>query len=76
MPSANLPPATSGYLRLRLRSVKGTLVTLDLPATDYRIVIGPNCDYLIGNGVAHSFSKDGLFLLTGPVPAVLQDLTL
>ena len=76
MPSANLPPATSGYLRLRLRSVEGTLVTLDLPATDYRIVIGPHCDYLIGNGVAHSFSKEGLFLLTGPVPAVLQDLTL
>jgi hypothetical protein len=48
-------------------------VTLDLPATDYRVVIGQHCDYLIGNGVAHAFSKEGLFILSGPVPAVLRE---
>jgi hypothetical protein len=72
-PSAELPPVTFGYLRLRLRSVEGPLVTLDLPATDYRVVIGQHCDYLIGNGVAHAFSKEGLFILSGPVPAVLRE---
>ena len=75
-PSAELPSATSGYLKLRVRNVEGPIVTLDLLATDHRIVIGPHCDYLIGNGVAHSFSKEGLFILSGPVPTVLKDLTL
>jgi hypothetical protein len=46
---------------------------LDLPATDHRIVIGKDRDYLIGNGVAHAFSKVGLYILSGPVPAVLKD---
>jgi hypothetical protein len=74
MPSAKLPPATSGYLRLQLRSVEGPLVTLDLPATDHRIIIGKYCDYLIGKGVAHAVSKEGLYILSGPVPTVLNDL--
>jgi len=37
-------------------------------------VIGQDCDYLIGNGVAHAFSKEGLFIRSGPVPAILKDL--
>ena len=74
MPSAKLPPATSGYLRLQLRSVEGPLVTLDLPAIDHRIIIGKHCDYLIGKGVAHAVSKEGLYILSGPVPTVLNDL--
>jgi hypothetical protein len=56
MPSAKVPPV-SGPLRVWLRSVEGPMLALDLPATDHRIVIGPDCDYLIGNGVAHVFSK-------------------
>jgi hypothetical protein len=75
-PSAKPSLTTSGCLKLRVRSVEGPIVTLDLFATDHRIVIGPHCDYLIGNGLAHSFSKEGLFILTGPVPTVLKDLTL
>ena len=74
MPSANLPPATSGYLKLRLRSIEGPLVTLDLPATDHRIILGRHCDYLIGNGVTHAVSKEGVYILSGPVPTVLNDL--
>ena len=50
------------------------MLALDLPATDHRIVLGKHCDYLIGNGVAHAFSKEGLYILSGPVPAVLNDL--
>jgi len=59
---------------LQLRSVEGPLVTLDLPATDHRIIIGKYCDYLIGKGVAHAVSKEGLYILSGPVPTVLNDL--
>ena len=75
MPSAKrLPPAHVGFLHLRVRSVEGALVPLSLLATDHRIVIGQDCDYLIGNGVAHAFSKEGLFIRSGAVPAILQDL--
>ena len=69
-----LPPAQVGFLQMRVRSVDGSLVALNLLATDHRIVIGQDCDYLIGNGVAHAFSKEGLFLRSGAVPAILQDL--
>ncbi len=50
------------------------MLALDLPGTDHRIVIGEHCDYLIGNGVAHAISKEGLYILSGPVPSVLSDL--
>jgi hypothetical protein len=78
MPSAKLllPPAQVGFIQLRVRSVDGSLVTLNLLATDHRIVIGQDCDYLIGNGVAHGFSKQGLFIRSGPVPITLKDLHL
>jgi len=78
MPSAKrlLPPAQVGFLQMRVRSVEGTLVALNLLATDHRIVIGQDCDYLIGNGVAHAFSKEGLFIRSGPVPITLKDLHL
>jgi hypothetical protein len=49
------------------------MFALALPATDHRVVIGKDRDYLIGNGVAHAFSKVGLYILSGPVPAVLKD---
>jgi hypothetical protein len=76
MPSAKplLPPAQVGFLQLRVRSVDGSLVTLNLLATDHRIVIGQDCDHLIGNGVAHAFSKERLFIRSGPVPITLKDL--
>jgi hypothetical protein len=51
------------------------MLALDLPATDHRIIIGKQCDYLIGNGVAHAFSKEGLYILSGPVPTVLHDVS-
>jgi hypothetical protein len=73
MPSAKVPPV-SGHLRVWLRSVEGPMLALDLPATDHRIVIGQDCNCLIGNGVAHVFSKAGLFVRSGAVPAILQDL--
>jgi hypothetical protein len=69
-----LPPAQVGFLQLRVRSVEGPLVTLNLLAIDHRIVIGQDCDYLIGNGIAHAFSKEGLFIRSGPVPITLKDL--
>jgi len=53
---------------------RGGLITVSLLATDHRIVIGQDCDYLIGNGVAHPFSKEGLFIRSGPVPITLEDL--
>ena len=74
MPSAKVPPVTSRHLRMWLRSVEGPMLALDLPPTDHRIVIGKHCDYLIGQGVAHAFSKEGLYILSGPVPTVLNDL--
>ena len=75
MPSPTIvPPEPVGFLQLRVRSVEGLLVSLALLATDHRIVIGQDCDYLIGNGVAHAFSKEGLFIRSGPVPTMLKDL--
>lgn len=74
MPSAKVPPAQVGVLQLRVRSVEGPIVTLTLHATDHRVVIGQDCDYLIGSGVAHAFSKEGLFIRSGPVPTMLKDL--
>ena len=75
MPSPKIvPPAPVGFLQLRIRSVEGPLVSLALLATDHRIVIGQDCDYLIGNGVAHAVSKEGLFIRSGPVPTMLKDL--
>jgi hypothetical protein len=75
MPSPKIvPPAPVGFLQLRVRSVEGPLVSLALLATDHRIVLGQDCDYLIGNGIAHVFSKEGLFIRSGAVPAILQDL--
>jgi hypothetical protein len=50
-------------------------VTLTLFANDYRIVIGQDWDYLIGNGVAHAFSKEGLFIRSGPAPTILKEAT-
>ena len=75
MPSPKIvPPALVGFLQLRVRSVEGPLVSLALLATDHRIVIGQDCDYLIGNGVTHAFSKEGLFIRSGRVPITLEDL--
>jgi hypothetical protein len=74
MPSAKVPPAQVGFIQLRVRSAEGPLVTLILHATDLRVVIGQDCDYLTGNGEAHAFSKEGLFIRSGPVPTVLKDL--
>jgi hypothetical protein len=75
MPSAKLlPPIQVGFLQLRVRSVDGGLSMVSLLATDHRIVIGQDCDYLIGNGVAHAFSKEGLFIRSSPVPITLEDL--
>ena len=76
MPSTKLllPPAQVGFLQMRVRSVDGSLVALNLLATDHRIVIGQDCDYLIGNGMAHAFSKEGLFIRSGPVPVMSKDL--
>jgi hypothetical protein len=74
MRSAKVSPAKVGRLQVRVRSVGGPLVTLTLFATDHRIVIGQDCDYLIGNGVAHAFSKEGLFIRSGPAPTILKDL--
>ena len=75
MPSAKplLPPAQVDFLQMRVRSVEGTLVALNLCATDHRVVIGQDCDYLIGNGIAHEFSKEGLFIRSGPVPIFSKD---
>jgi hypothetical protein len=47
MLSAKAPPVPSGYLRLWVRSVEGPMLALDLPATDHRIVIGKDRDFLI-----------------------------
>jgi hypothetical protein len=78
MPSAKrlLPPAQIGFLQMRVRSVDGSLVVLALLATDHRIVIGQDCDYLIGNAITHAFSKEGLFIRSGAVPIMSKDLHL
>lgn len=75
MPSATQPPNPVGStLQLRVRTIDGGLVTLKLSATDHRIVIGEDCDYLVGNGMLHAFSKDGVFIRSAVVPALLKGL--
>ena len=51
---------------------RSPLVTLELPATDHQIIIGQDCDYLVGQRMAHAFSKEGLFIVSGPVPTFLK----
>jgi hypothetical protein len=68
------PPADVRVLQLQLRSVSGGFVTLNLVATDHRIVIGHDTNFLIGDAQAHAFTQDGLFIRSGRAPALLSDL--
>lgn len=73
MSTNSIPQKTAECLKVRVRTVEGPLTTLELLATDYHVVIGRNRNYLIGFGVAYAFSKEGMFILSGPVPAVLKE---
>jgi hypothetical protein len=74
MPAPRPPHAPAGFLQVQVRSVDGSFVTLNLLATDYRIVLGKDRDYLIGSGATHAFSKDGRFIRSGRSPIMLSDL--
>ncbi len=67
------PPAVSGRMSLQVRTVEGDFTVLSLPATDYRIVTGETANYIIGFGAVHEFSKEGLYVRSGPAPAVLSE---
>lgn len=65
------PPLISARMSLQVRTVEGHVTVLSLPATDHRIVTGDASNYLVGFGTVHEFSKEGLYLRSGPAPAVL-----
>jgi len=65
------PPLISARMSLQVRTVEGHFTVLSLPATDHRIVTGDASNYLAGFGTVHEFSKEGLYLRSGPAPAVL-----
>jgi hypothetical protein len=71
MSRPNQPPLISARMSLQVRTVEGHFTVLSLPATDHRIVSGDGSNYLVGFGTVHEFSKDGLYLRSGPAPAVL-----
>jgi hypothetical protein len=58
---------------LQVRTVQGQSTVLSLPATDYRIVSGETSNYLVGFGTVHEFSKEGLYVRSGPAPALLNE---
>jgi hypothetical protein len=68
------PPLISARMSLQVRTVEGHFTVLSLPATDHRIVAGDASNYLVGFGTVHEFSKEGLYLRSGPAPAVLGEV--
>ena len=70
MPSVKSLTPVVGHLKMGVQTVEGPFVTLESPAADYRIIVGQHCDYLVGRGAAHAFSKEGLFdAATASVPS-------
>lgn len=66
-------PAISGRMSLQVRTVEGHFTVLSLPAIDHRIVAGESANYLVGFGTVHEFSKEGLYVRSGPAPALLSE---
>jgi len=73
MSPSKQPPAISGRMCLQVRTVDGRSTVLNLPATDHRIVSGETSNYLVGFGTVHEFSKEGLYVRSGPAPALLNE---
>jgi hypothetical protein len=67
------PPAVSGRMSLQVRTVEGHFTVLSLPAIDHRILAGETCNYLVGFGTVHEFNKEGLYVRSGPAPALLGE---
>ena len=66
-------PLVSARMSLQVRTVEGHFTVLSLPAIDHRIVAAETCNYLIGFGTVHEFSKEGLYVRSGPAPALLTE---
>ena len=69
------PPAVTGRMCLQVRRVDGQITVLNLAATDHRLVAGDDRNYLVGFGTVHEFSKEGLYLRSGPAPALLNEVS-
>ena len=59
-------------MKIRVQRNDGSMVTLTLSTAGWHIVVGQGRDYILGDGVAHAFDKEGFFEGTGPVP-LLQE---
>ena len=68
-------PAVTGRMHLQVRTLDGQTTVLSLPATDHRIVAGEARNYLVGFGTVHEFSKEGLYVRSGPAPALLSEVS-
>lgn len=75
MSPSKQPPAVTGRMCLQVRTMDGQITVLSLPATDHRIVPGEERNYLVGFGTVHEFSKEGLYVRSGPVPALLNEVS-
>ena len=74
MRSAKQPPADVGVFQVQPRSVSGAFVRLHLVATDYRLAVGHDTNFLIGDEEVHAFTPDGFFIRSGRPPALLSSL--
>jgi hypothetical protein len=45
-------------VNIRVQRIDGSAVTLSLSSAGWHIVVGQRRDYIIGDGVAHTFSKE------------------
>lgn len=59
-------------VNIRVQRIDGSAVTLSLSSAGWHAVVGQRRDYIIGDGVAHAFSKEGYYEGSGPVPPVQE----
>jgi hypothetical protein len=59
-------------VNIRVQRIDGSAVTLSMSSAGWHAVVGQRRDYIIGDGVAHTFSKEGYYEGSGPVPPVQE----
>jgi len=69
-PDGDRNDGTVARMRIQVLGADGSSVTLALATTGWHTVVERECGYLIGDGVAHVFTRDGYYAGTRPVPTL------
>ena len=62
-------------MNIRVQRQDGRLETLLLSSAGWHIVTAEDRDFLVGAGMAHSFTKDGYYDSSDPAPVFLEERT-